>query len=153
MPFAPVLNSELIFSTLFTVLQGCYQFTTSSRLLRHWSEVIPSEQPALFMTQRDPVVKQTERMPDIWTLGADVYLYAQQPDQETSVDPTLNAIIDAVRSILQPSGADAAKYGVNTLNQLVKRLWIEGNIQTAEGALGGQGVAIIPVKMTWPPNF
>ena len=56
------------------------------------------------------------------------------------------------RRRLRRPAADAALRNVQTLGGLVSDCWISGKIETDEGALGGQAVAIIPIEMIWPPQ-
>ena len=58
----------------------------------------------------------------------------------------LNPLLDAVVAALAPGGADLA-VNAQTLGGLVSHCWLAGKIETDEGALGGQAVAILPVEI------
>jgi hypothetical protein len=62
----------------------------------------------------------------------------------------LNPLLDAIAAALAPTGADLVA-GAQTLGGLVKHCWISGAIETDEGALGGQAVAIVPVEILVTP--
>ena len=85
------MNRELIYSKFFDLVKGVADFKTASRRLKHWSDVAPAQQPALFVSQRTEINNK------------------------------------------------------QTLGGLVAHAWIDGVIETDEGVLGDQAVAIIPV--------
>jgi len=47
-----VIAREAIYAALFALAHGSAGFVTSSRRLRHWTDVAPAEQPALFMSEK-----------------------------------------------------------------------------------------------------
>jgi hypothetical protein len=144
------MTREPIYAALFALLTGAAPFVTASRLLRHWDEVGPSEQPALFQVQKRETAKEAEGSPTVWRAEVDLYLYCQAPDDETAPATVLNPLLDAIETALKPSGADLAN-GTQSLGGLVKHCWIAGAIETDEGALGGQAVAIVPIEILVTP--
>jgi hypothetical protein len=120
----------------------------AARLLRHWTDVQASDQPALFVTQRGEVSEKRIGQLNKWTLDVLVYIYCQAPTDRTPVAPALNALIGAVRAAVStdPSGPGRAQNRC-TLGGLVFDTWIEGKIETDEGFLGQQGVAKISVRI------
>lgn len=134
---------EQIYAALYARISAVQGFKTTSRRLRHWSDVAPSEQPALFMTQRGESATTVPGQPTVWGLGADFYLYAHTGDKDTPPGAILNPLLDDVVSALAPDPIT----GKQTLGGLVQHAWIEGQIETDEGVLGEQGVAIIPVRI------
>ena len=141
---------EPIYAALFALLSGAAPFVTASRRLRHWDAVDPAEQPALFQVQKRETAKEAEGSPTVWRAEIDIYLYCQAPDDETAPSTVLNPLLDAIEAALVPSGADLA-IGTQSLGGLVKHCWIAGAIETDEGALGGQAVAIIPIEILVTP--
>ena len=99
------MNCEPIYAALFTLLAGAATFVTSSRRLRHWSDVAAAEQPALFQVQKTETVIRPRGAPPKWTLGADVYVYCQAPDEITSPATVMNPLIDAIEAALAPAGS------------------------------------------------
>lgn len=144
------MNREPIYEALFALLSGAAAFATASRRLRHWSAVASVEQPALFQVQRKETAKAEEGSPTMWRAELDIYVYCQAPDDETAPATVLNPLLDALEAALAPQGADRAA-GTQTLGGLVKHCWIGGTIETDEGALGGQAVAIVPVEILATP--
>jgi hypothetical protein len=144
------MNRELVYAALYAKLAASAGFVTTSRKLRHWSDVAAEEQPALFVIQTNEPVQQQRGMPPKWTLRVNAYIYVNtQAQSDTEVVPSqlLNPLLDAVEAVLAPD--DVANY-VQTLGGLVSHCWIEGPIETSEGCLGDQEVAIVPIAMLVP---
>jgi hypothetical protein len=136
------MNREPIYAALFALVQGAGAFVTASRRLRHWSDVAAAEQPALFLIQKSETAEERRPLPIKWRARVDLYLYAHAPDELTAPATVLNPLLDAVEAVLAP---DPVSH-VQTLGGLVQHCWIAGGIQTDEGVLGGQSVAIVPVE-------
>jgi hypothetical protein len=135
-------SRETYYAALFTLVSGAASFHTASRRVRHWSDVQASEQPALFLAVGPQTPQQVRNLPPKWMLDAKLYVYAHA-DGNLDPGPILNNLIDAVEAALQPS--------VNKVTQdlggLVSHAWIEGVVETDEGTLGEQAVAVIPIRM------
>lgn len=140
------MNREAIYSALFAKVSASSAFVTASRRLRHWSDVGPAEQPALFMVQKSETAQRTKGLPPKWTFSVELFVYVHAPDDLSPPASSLNPLIDAIEAVLAPTvTADN-----QTLGGLVDHAWIAGRIETDEGALGGQGVAIIPLNIIVP---
>ena len=137
------MNRELIYSSLLTLLTSASGITTASRRLRHWSDVAPSDQPALFMVQKSETAQVVTGQPTRWSLRVDVYVYVRGAS-DIAPASILNPILDAMTAALLP---DIVGSGPETLGGLVSYARIEGMIETDEGALGDQSVAIIPIHL------
>ena len=135
------MTREPVYAALFALLSGAASFATASRRLRHWSDVGPAEQPALFVVQKSETAERKASLPAKWRASVDVYMYAHAPDDETAPATVLNPLLDAIEAALAPVGA------VQTLGGLAAHAWIAGKIETDEGVLGGQAVAIVPVEI------
>ena len=141
-----MIAREPIYAALFDLAAGAAGFVTAERRLRHWSDVAPAEQPALFMTQKSEVASvQTLGAPTVWTLLVELYLYAHSSDPYLSPATVLNPLVDAVEAALAP----AATTGLQELGlpSMVQHAMIAGKIETEEGVLGDQAIAIIPVEI------
>ena len=143
------MNREQIYGALFAKLSAAANFATASRRLRHWGDVGPAEQPALFQAQKSETAKRMRGLPPRWTLEVELYVYAQAPDELTAPASVLNPLLDAIEAALAPAGVDLAA-NVQTLGGLVSHCWISGKVQTDEGVLGGQAVAIVPIEIVVP---
>jgi hypothetical protein len=144
------MTREPLYAALFALLSGTGAFTTASRRLRHWSDVEAAEQPALFLVQKRESAKAAEGSPPVWRAEIDLYVYCQAPDDETAPAAVLNPLIDAIEAALAPQGPDLAR-GTQTLGGLARHCEISGAIETDEGALGGQAVAIVPIEILAVP--
>lgn len=137
-------SRESIYLALFTLVAAVPGFVTTSRRLRHWDDVTAAEQPALFQAQKTEVAATRFGMPTKWHLHADLALYVNTGQDPTAISATLlNGFIDAIEAALAPNPGT----GVQTLGALVSHCWIEGTIQTDEGTLGAQAVALIPIEI------
>lgn len=139
------MNRELIFVALFDLLKNIDGIVTAERRLRHWNDVPAIEQPYLCLAQGgqniDPA-NPAKGIPTKRTMHADIYVYART-DGEQVPSSVLNPIVDAIEQALEPPYPDIEKN--QTLGGLVTHCWIEGEIDTDEGTLGDQAVAVIPV--------
>ena len=141
-----MIAREPIYAALFTRVATAAPFVTAARRLRHWSEVTPAEQPALFMRQKYEVAAGAERgTPTAWTLAVELYLYAHASDAYAAPATVLNPLLDAVEAALAPLAAT----GIQDLGlpDMVRHACMAGKIETTEGVLRDQAVAIIPVEI------
>jgi hypothetical protein len=83
--------------------------------------------------------------PIVWTLYADFYVYAHSSDPYLTPVAILNPLLDALEAALAP----AATTGIHNLGlpQMVQHAYIAGKVQTDEGVLGDQAIAIVPVEI------
>lgn len=138
------LSREPIYAALFARLQAVPGLVTVSRRLKHWHDVPPADQPSLYQSQQGESTTTTSGQPTIWRLSVDLYLYARAPDGDTSSAPILNPLLDAIENALKP---DNPVTNTCTLGGLVQYARISGRIETDEGSLGDQAVAIIPIEI------
>lgn len=143
MPFTqPTL--ETIDAALFAVLQSSVVFKTSSRRLKFYGDVPPEDQPAMFLAAGDMEPRQlTPGMPVKWRLLRKIWLYAYTQDDTIVPSTIMNPILNAVLTVLKP----ATPGDRVTLNGLVYNVVESGRVQTDEGLLGPQAVAVIPVEI------
>ncbi len=137
---------EAIYAALWTLGSGAGNFASANRRLRHWADVAPAEQPALFMSEKGghAVVKKLGA-PIVWTLFADFYIYVHSSDPYAAPATIINPLLDALERALAPSAAT----GIQNLGlpQMVQHAYIAGKIETDEGVLGDQAIAIVPVEI------
>lgn len=138
------LEREAIHAALFERLRAIPGFRTAARRLRHWDEVAPAEQPALFQVQRGETFVRRTGLPPRRQIMVDLYLYVHAGgDIRIPVSTLLNPLVDAVETALMPDpGCDT-----QTLGGRVAHAWIAGRIESDEGILGDQAVAIIPIAI------
>ncbi|MBY4799898.1 hypothetical protein K6W78_07765 [Burkholderia cepacia] len=139
------MNREPIYLALFAKLQAIPGFVTTSRRLRHWNDVKPVEQPALFQVQVRENQRPRKGIPALVSFRCELYLYVNTGNALADVTPAteLNQFMDAIEAALAPD----ALTNTQTLGGTVSHCWIEGDVLTDEGALGPQAIAIIPVHI------
>lgn len=137
-----MINRETIFAALFALASNAANFNTTSRKLKDFSDVSPADQPALFQTQGKEIATAGYRLPTKWMLHASLYVYAHQNSLDTLPSTALNNLIGAIELALAPDAM-----GEQTLGGLVTSCRIVGTIETDEGVLGDQAVAIIPIEI------
>lgn len=135
------MNREAIYVALYNLVVKATGITTTSRRLKHWADVPPGDQPALFMVQKSETAQVVTKQPTKWLLEVDLYIYVNTQNQAPG--QALNPILDALTTVLTPANPD----NVQTLSSLVQYARIEGRIETDEGALGDQLVAIVPIHI------
>jgi hypothetical protein len=143
-----MIDREAIYSALWEKVSGAANFATKSRRLVHWSDVSSAEQPALFMSQkaqRAETKGTNTNLPIEWMLEADFYIYVHSSDPYLAPAILLNPLIDAVEAALKVDPLTGEQdLG---LPGMVIHARINGRVETAEGVLGDQELAIIPVEI------
>lgn len=139
-----MINREAIYAALFARLAGIPGLVTASRTLRHWNDTAPEQQPALFVAQGSQSPSTQPGLPTRWTLAADVYVYARASGGSAS-STVLNALLDAIEAAL-PWNPITGQHD-NLGRDDVAWARIDGPIETDEGTLGEQAVAIIPIRV------
>ena len=141
-----MISREPIYAALFDLAASAAGFATAESRLRHWSDVAPAEQPALFMAQKSETAAiKALGAPTVWTLHVELYLYAHSSDPYVSPASVLNPLVDAVEAALAPPVTTGLQH--LGLPSMVQHAYIAGKVETAEGVLGDQAIAIIPVEI------
>jgi hypothetical protein len=141
-----MIAREAIYTALWALAAEAENFATASRRLRHWSDVGPTEQPALFMSEKGSRAQiKALGAPVVWTLYADLFLYAHSSDPYLPPASLLNPLLDAIEAALAPAPAT----GIQDLGlpAMVQHAYIAGRIETDEGVLGDQAIAIVPIEI------
>ena len=137
---------EAVYAAIFARASATPGLATASRKARHWADVTPAEQPALFQIQRQENIEAVKGLPPKRRFGVDLYLYAQSTDPTNAPVSTLNPLIDALEAAFAPDPVT----GVQSLGGLVDHVWIGPRIETDEGVLGDQAVVIVPIEILVP---
>ena len=139
-----MIAREAAYEALFALLQRVEGFVTVSRRLKHYSDVPPSQQPALFMCQAGETIVTVRGIPAKMTLRAKLWLYANAGNDPNAVPSTiLNPLADAVMAALAPPPSQQTQ----TLGGAVSHAWVEGEVLTDEGLLGPQAAMILPISI------
>src|SRR5215469_13714145 len=137
---------ESIYGALWALGARAASFASANRRLRHWADVAPAEQPALFMSEKGGhAVAKGVGTSIRRTLYADFYIYVHSSDPYLAPAMLLNPLLDALEEALAPSPAT----GIQNLGlpTMVQHAYIAGKIETDEGLLGDQAIAIVPVEI------
>ncbi|HEY1257776.1 MAG TPA: hypothetical protein VGF34_00895 [Stellaceae bacterium] len=137
---------EAIYAALWELASGAANFASANRRLRHWADVAPAEQPALFMSDKGGhAAVKALGAPIVWTLYADFYVYVHSSDPYLAPAMVLNPLLDALEAALTPSPTT----GMQNLGlpAMVSHAYIAGKVETDEGVLGDQAIAIVPVEI------
>jgi hypothetical protein len=147
------IDREAIASALFATAREAARFATADRRLRHWADVSPPEQPALFMSEKGGDATTESRAfnaPVVHRLSFDLFIYAHSSDPYLSPAMVLNPLVDSVERALSPLyGPAGAVLGYHNLglDGMVQYVRIHGRVATDEGVLGDQAFAIVPVEI------
>ena len=137
------LIREPIYAALWNKVKATPGIVTASRRLQHWADVPKVSQPALYQAQAGEMAMLEHGLPTKWHLSVNLYIYVTaEEDPYASPAPALNAILDAIEAAVGPELS-----GYQTLGGLVYDCKINGKIETLEGVLGGQEVAIVPIEI------
>ena len=153
------VNREAIMTALFARLQAIPGVQTCSRKWVDWSQCDAVNQPAIYLTNGNEQAHSKRNMPTTWTLLPTIYVYVRNDaDPNASGGVVLNGLLQAIEAAFErtpgetaaangpfsDSGADS--FGT-TLGGLVNHCYINGTIETDEGLLQNQCLAIIPVEI------
>jgi hypothetical protein len=146
----PAATLEQIAVALFAKVP-VVDYATSARTLRHYDDVVPSEQAALFQVLERAIAGggaptaggRSSAGPSQWALHFAWYVYqhASQCAPGVLLESDMLARVDALRAALRPGSGTMSQ----TLGGLVADVRIAGEVELDGGALGGQGVAILPI--------
>ena len=141
-----MIAREAIYVALWELAAAAANFACANRRLRHWADVAPAEQPALFMSEKGGhATIKALGAPIVWTLHAEFYVYVHSSDPCLAPSTVLNPLLDALEAALAPSPST----GIQNLGlpDMVQHAYIAGKIETDEGVLGNQAIAIVPVDI------
>lgn len=136
------------------VAQLVQGFQTTGRRLQFWEQV--KAQPAMYLVDADeewPSRQPTH--PAMVTMETEVWVYSragQNPDVVPAI--ALNTMIEAIDAQILPSTVTASgqiRFSIPQTLGVVGVQWIgiEGRIQKTPGHIGGQAIAVIPIKIVF----
>jgi hypothetical protein len=138
-----MITREDIYAGLFDHLKAIPGLVVSSRILRHWADVPPEQQPALFQAQVREQPHTITGEDCKWMLDVDVYVYVRT-DGDVVPGSVLNPLLDAIEAAM-PLHPVTGKHTLSVAG--VEWARINGAIETDEGTLGQQAVAIVPIQI------
>lgn len=136
-----MIQREPIYAEIFALLQAIPGVVTCSRILKHWADVPAEQQPALYLAQKSERQQTTTGEPTLHYLSAEIYVYVRT-DGDKVPGTELNRLLDSIDTLF-PQNPNS---GLQTLNAAgVQWARVDGTIETDEGTLGQQAVAIVPI--------
>ena len=138
------MTREAVMTALLALLTSGGTFLTSGRRVLPWNKV--ASQPALFLRHvGEQVSDRPTGMPPRTILECEAWIYNKVGGDEVP-DTALNALLDAVETLLLPNLADDAQ----TLGGVVQHCWIEGKTEIYPGDLDNQAIAVVPIRVLVP---
>lgn len=148
------LTREGITVALASLLENLPGVVTFSRRLRHWNDVDASEQPAIFLSNGNQSTKQdASGLPAQWSYDFKVHIYNYSEDPIVAPSTALNNLLDALEGALKPvptgmpPGFPASMQVLGDTTGRIRHAWISGPVETDEGVLGPQAIAIVPIEV------
>lgn len=140
-----MIDRESIYGGFWAGLQAVVgpSFTTKSRILKHWADVDGPLQPALFQAQGTETARTETGQPTKWEFRLKLYIYARA-DPAADTWP-LNPLLDAVTNFITARNPVSGKSNLGHLIPGIEWARVDGVIETDEGVLGEQAMAIVPV--------
>lgn len=142
------MTRDAIDTALFQQIAGTSGWVTSSQTLRLWKDVSATEMPAFFLSLRGEEAKPLRTGPVTkWTRFYDAWIYVNHDGTGNPAMKALAASLDLVEERLRPiPGAER-----QTLGGLVYVARLEGTVETDEGSLGDQAIAVMPITVIVSP--
>lgn len=151
------MSRESIASSLFALVSaatfaspvaGASTWRTASRRLRLWADVLPDQQPAMFLVEHDEEAAWSGRgRLERTTSDYSLLCYAPAPAPSAVGGTLVNLMLDGIVAALAPDDAAA---GVLTLGRQVLWCRIEGRVFKDPGDIDGQALLIVPIRAVWP---
>ena len=139
-----MISREAATEALFCKLQECQKFLTARRTFVSWSDCSPAQQPALYLRIVSNEYIQQKGIPTKLIISYEAAIYAHNPNPTDEAQSIQNELLDLIDAALEP---DAPDFVNCTLGGTVSHCWIDGSIETDQGMLGQQTVALIPIKI------
>jgi hypothetical protein len=145
---ASALFARVSSATFVSPVAGATAWRTASRRLRLWSDVLPDQQPAMFLVEHDEETSWTGRgQLDKTTSVYSLLCYAPAPAPSAVGGTLVNLMLDGIVASLRPDDSSA---GVLTLGRQVLWCRIEGRVFKDPGDIDGQALLIVPIRAVWP---
>lgn len=138
------VQREPIYAAAFALACQAGVFLTTSRKLKHWNDVPANQRPALFMAQANAIAMPPAIIgqPTKWMLPVHLHIYLSTQGA-TSPGEVMNPIMDALDAMFSANPGR----GIQTLGGLVQWARIEGTIETSEGTMGPDEIAVVPINI------
>lgn len=147
------MQREAIYSALWALVSADARvqavFPTMNRYTRHFDDVAANLMPALFLLQKSETWAMAGRgIPPKRTLNCHFLVYTATGDPTAALPSTaINTLLDVLDDVIAKPPNPA---NVQTLGGLVNHVYIEGEIQIAEGLLQSKSIVAVPVTILIP---
>ncbi len=143
----PIYTALWNLVTLDAGVQGA--FVTMSRYTRHFEDVPAEAMPALFLLQKgESWIRRGRGIPAIRTLRAHFLCYTNTSAPQQNLPSTaINTLMDRLDDVLEHPGNPE---NVQTLGGLVNHVYLEGEVDMAEGLLQPKSIVVVPITMLIP---
>lgn len=138
---------EAALSALLTLLTGAYAWAnTPTRRLSMWDKVPKEQQPALFQFEGDaqPYRWSQYALP-IREISVQLFVYVDSSDPTAVPAQQISAIMDALDAALLTKTGQK-----QTLGGTCDWCRIDGIVTPDPGDIDGQGLILVPIKITLP---
>lgn len=145
------MSREAAVKALLKLVSGAYPWKTApSRRLKLWGDVPLAARPAAFLHEGGNEVY-------VWqgsaiqrrTIEVKLFVYTDEKSPTAVGASDLNAILEALDAAFALSASDKM-LGRNTLGGAAYWCRIDGNVFKDPGDLDGEGMLILPIRITLP---
>ncbi len=139
---------EPALAALFALVQGAYDWKSSSRRLKLWNAVPLESRPAFFQFEggRGNYTWSNDINPKR-ILRPQLFIYTAAKDETVIGATEINNILDALDEALAPT---PSQFGRQTLGGIVHNCRIEGDPFQDPGDLDGDGLIVVPIAIVLP---
>ncbi len=122
-------------------------FATASRYTKHFEDVPAEQMPALFLLQKRETWERPGRgIPAKRWLHCHFLVYTNTAEPEGNLPSTaINTLMDVLDGVLNPPNGQ-----VVTLGERVNHVYLEGEVDMAEGLLQPKSIVVVPIAMLIP---
>lgn len=147
---AQALFAKLTAATFATPIRGKTTFQKTSRRVRLWTEVPREDRPSLMMMCHSESPRwSNELAPPYTEFDFEVFVYLDASGESYVADTDINIVLDALYAALKPPPHQRKQI----LNGLVSHARIEGQILRVPGDLDGDGLIVVPIKVTTDAEY
>jgi hypothetical protein len=136
---------ETIAAALQKLVFAVANFKTTGERVLHWDQV--ANQPACFVRWLGDAYGGPDHIMVPVTLHFEVWFYVKAPSPTDSAAEPLRELVDNLETVLAPDDPATNRL---TLGGLVQDCRLEGESLIDQGDIGGQGKAVIPVRVEVP---
>jgi len=139
------VSRDTITDALQKLVFAVADFKTTGERVSHWDQV--ANQPAAFVRWLGDAYGGADLIMVPVTLHFEIWFYVKAPSPTSSAAEPLRELVDDLEAAMAP---DDPRTNRLTLGGLVQDCRLEGESLIDQGDVGGQGKAVIPVRIDVP---